>query len=89
MALGTLDRDLKELSSTKGLNFAYLINRYTYRRDAIPDKLLKKRSALEVLCRLNERVCKKAELEEMALSWKSLASLGRDIMEIKLKIKTA
>ena len=33
MAIGTLDRDLKELASTKGKNFAYLINRYTYRRD--------------------------------------------------------
>ena len=37
MAIGTLDRDLKEITSTKGKNFAYLINRYTYRRGQVSE----------------------------------------------------
>ena len=33
MAMGTLDRELKELAATKGQNFAYLVNKYIYRND--------------------------------------------------------
>ena len=31
MAIGSLDRNMKELSSTKGHNFAHLVHRYKYR----------------------------------------------------------
>ena len=40
MAIGSLDRDLKELPSTRGLNFAHLIHRYSYRKDSLPEKVL-------------------------------------------------
>ena len=92
--MGTLDRELKELAATKGQNFAYLVNKYIYRNDQIPEKTLRKavqqkKSEIEILCLMNERVCKKAGLEEMALSWKSLATLGQEILDAKRKIQKA
>lgn len=89
MAIGVLDREMKDLASTKGRNFAYLIHRYRFRRDLLPDKLLKKRSELEVLCRLNQKVCKKAGLEELALSWRGLVTLSQEIIDAKFKLKEA
>lgn len=83
MAMGSLDREMKELASTKGRNFAYLVYKYRFRRDLLPEKLLKKRSELEVLCLLNKKVCKKAGLEELALSWRGLATLSKEIIEAK------
>lgn len=47
------------------------------------------KSKLEILCKLNERVCKKAGIEEIALSWRSLATLANQIVEAKQKIKDA
>jgi len=88
LAMGTLDRDLKELASTKGLNFAHLIHRYTFRRDSLPNALTLKKPALEVMCRLNQRVCKKAGLKELALSWRSLSTLGHEIIEAKRRMQT-
>ena len=89
MAIGTLDRENKELASTKGQNFAYLISRYTYRRDKIPQTVLNNsggKSHLEILCKMNERVCKKASIEEIAISWRGLATLAREISDAKRKI---
>jgi len=40
LATGTLDRDLKGIPSSKGHNFAYLIHRYTFRRDSLPSGLI-------------------------------------------------
>ena len=86
MAIGSLDRDLKELSSTKGQNFAHLIHHYSYRRDQIPEKILAKardKSMTEILCRMNERVCKKAGIEEVGMTWKSMATLGSEMLRAK------
>lgn len=93
MAIGSLDRELKELGSTRSSNFAHLIHAYSYRKDQIPAKLLsacqsKGKSLVETLCRLNERACKKAGLEEVALTWKSVSHLGQELHKAKQLMST-
>ena len=83
-----IDRDLKEIPSTKGVNFSHLIQRYTYRKDKLPEAMLQTKHSLEILCRLNQRVCKKIGLEEIASNWKSLAILGQMMLEAKQKIES-
>lgn len=76
MAISEIDRELKDLPSTKGKSFAHLIHQYSYRRDLIPLAKTKKHARSEILCRMNYRVCKKAGLDEIAISWKSLAKIS-------------
>lgn len=83
MAISAIDRNMNDLASTKGKNFALLIQSYNYRRDQIPSSHLKKHSPVEVLCRLNYKVCKKAGLKEIALSWKSLTTISKELLDVK------
>ena len=87
IVISSFDRGIKDLVSSKGKNFAYLVNSYTYRRDNLPQKYTKKHTALEVLCKMNERVCKKASLTEVALSWKSLRTLAKELLEVRRQLK--
>ena len=86
MAISALDREMRDLESTKGKNFAYLVHSYKYRRDQLEEKHLNKHAALIILCRLNERVCKKAGLTEIALTWKSLLSLARELLAVQKQL---
>ena len=83
IAIGTLDRELKELTSSKSSSFASLIHAYAYRADKVPESLTKKHSVVEVLCKLNQKACKKAGLDEIAPTWHSLAKLSRELSSAK------
>lgn len=89
MAISALDRDMRDLASTKGKNFAYLVHSYSYRRDQLSEKHLKKHSPVEILCKLNERVTKRAGMAEIALTWKSLCSLAKELLEVRKHLKEA
>ena len=93
MATCTLGRDTKELASTKGKNFAFLVHAYRYRKDLVTASEMKskkrQKSVAEVLCRLNHKTCKKAGLKEISATWKSLTKLARELIDTKQRFMTA